>query len=117
MRTILINARVAKELKRFEGKELQWIKAIVSYLEDDTNSRELIEQKFKPLGGSLVGYRKAKNRSLGIRMIFRFLSHNELELMVEPITHDEAIQEFIELLTVGRRDKVYQKALEHASKK
>lgn len=106
MRKVIIDSFVAKDIVKFNGREQKWIIQIIKILEDETNSIEIIKQKFKPLNGELKGYQKAKHRGFGIRIVFKFLNNNEIEIMIDK--DDEEYREMIELLAVGKRDGVYE---------
>lgn len=117
MRKVILNKIVIKEIDSLDKREKQWVKAVIDVLEDERNSIEILEQKFQPLGGELSGYRKAKNRSFGIRIVFRILKNQEIEVMIGRLSMSQEVHELIELLTVGKRDKVYQRALERSQHK
>ena len=108
MRYIDISNLVQKDFDQFDGREKQWIKAIIDYLKDENNSLDLIKQKFKPLGGELSGYYKAKHRGFGIRIIFQILNDNELKIYFERIEFDKNVNEVIQIIAGGRRDIIYE---------
>jgi mRNA-degrading endonuclease RelE of RelBE toxin-antitoxin system len=116
MRYIDISGLVQKDFDQFDGREKQWIKAVIAYLKDENNSLDLIKQKFKPLGGELSGYYKAKHRGFGIRLIFQILNENELKVYFERIEFDADITEVIQIIAGGRRDKIYDKAAKRIKK-
>lgn len=111
MRKVEISSLVQKDFNTFDGREKQWAKAIISYLEDEHNSTELIKQKFKQLSGELLGYYKAKHRGFGIRLIFKILNDNELKIYIERIEIDSSINEIIQFIAGGRRDSIYSLAI------
>lgn len=82
MRKVEISSLVQKNFYKFDGREKQWTKAVISYLEDEINSIETIKQKFKPLSGELLGYYKAKHRGFGIRILFKILNETELKVYI-----------------------------------
>ena len=107
MRYIDISNLVQKDFDQFDGREKQWIKAVIEYLKDENNSLDLIKQKFKPLGGELSGYYKAKHRGFGIRIIFQILNEKELKVYFERIEFDTDITEVIQVIAGGRRERIY----------
>ena len=86
----------------------KWIKAIIDYLKDEDHSLDLIRQKFKPLGGELLGYYKAKHRGFGMRIIFQILNDKELKIYFERIEFDKNVNEVIQIIAGGRRDIIYE---------
>jgi len=117
MRKIEIRTEVQKDIEKFDGRERQWTKAIILYLQDEHNSIETIKQKFKPLHGDLSGYYKAKHRGFGIRLVFKILSETEFIMDIEKLKPNEVITECIQLLAVGKRDKIYDLAKKRTDNK
>lgn len=117
MRQVRINKSVLKEIECLDHRERQWVKEIIVVLGDESISIESLKQMFKPLGGELTGYRKVKNRSLGLRIIFKIHSEGFVEVMVDHPRVTDKVKELIDILIVGKRDKVYQKALNRLKSK
>mgnify|MGYP001309683832 CR=1 FL=1 len=105
MRKIIIDSRASKDIDAFKGYERLWITQIINILEDESNSLEYIQQKFKPLQGKLKGYRKAKHRGFGLRIVFRLL--NEQEILIIINHDDKEKREIIEFLAIGKREEIY----------
>lgn len=116
MRKVVINKLVQKDIDQFDGREKQWIKAVVCYLEDENNSIELIKQKFSPLSGSLSGHYKAKHRGFGIRLIFEIFEEHELRVYFQKISIDSSVNEVIEIIAGGRRDQIYETVAKRVKK-
>ncbi|MBO1095511.1 hypothetical protein FQS90_02940 [Enterococcus casseliflavus] len=114
MRHIEICKKVSKELSKFDGKSKSWQKAVINQLEDESNSIEEIEEIFEPLSDDLKGYYKAKNRSLGVRIVFRIISEDQIEIFKIDNEIDEKYDEVIQIIAAGRRDKVYKIASKRA---
>jgi mRNA-degrading endonuclease RelE of RelBE toxin-antitoxin system len=117
MRKVLLSKQVAKDINNFDGRELQWICAIVRFLENEENSLETIKQKFKSLNNDLKGYYKAKHRGFKIRMVFKILNAHEIEIYVEKMKADPMFDEIIQLIAVGKRDSIYELASKRARQK
>ena len=116
MRHVEISKQVSKELSKFDGKSKSWQKAIINQLEDESNSIADIEEVFEALSDDLKGYYKAKNRSLGVRIVFRIISEDQIEIFKIDNEIDEEYDEVIQIIAAGRRDKVYKTASKRAHK-
>lgn len=106
MRILILSKHAKKDINQFKGREKFWIDKTLDFIVDERNTQTIISQKFKSLSGELSGFRKAKHRGFGIRIVFRFLSDNEIEIMIDK--DDEEYREMIELLAVGKRELVYE---------
>lgn len=110
MRKVIISKEVVKNIEKFDGREKQWISAVIRYLENEENSIELIKQKFEALGKELKGYYKAKHRGFKIRCVFKILNEFEIAVYIEKSHLDPLIDEIIQLVAVGKRDFIYELA-------
>lgn len=117
MRKVFITKETAKDIQRFDGREKQWICAVIRYLENEEHSLELIKQKFEVLREDLKGYYKAKHRGFKIRCVFKILSENEVALHIEKTHGDSLINEVIEMIAVGKRDSIYELASKRVKQK
>ena len=111
MRKIMISTKTIKEINKFDNREKQWIKAIIGYLEDESHSLDMIKLKFRPLSNELEGYHKAKHRGFGLRIIFRILDQDEIQVFIDKRELDESVNEIIQIITAGKRDKIYDLAI------
>lgn len=115
MRHVDVSKQVKKELDKLDGRSKSWQKAILNQLEDESNSLEDIMETFDPLRDDLKGYYKAKNRSLGIRIVFRIISKDKIEIFKVDNGLDEKHDEVVQVIAAGRRDKIYGIARRRAS--
>jgi mRNA-degrading endonuclease RelE of RelBE toxin-antitoxin system len=110
MRKVIISKEVLKDISQFDGREKQWICAVIRYLENEDHSIQTIKQKFATLRDDLKGYYKAKHRGFKIRCVFKILSEREIALYVEKTQSDPLIDEILQLIAVGKRDSIYELA-------
>ncbi|MDP3306618.1 MAG: hypothetical protein Q8S15_11130 [Erysipelotrichaceae bacterium] len=119
MRKVILTKEAAKDIGKFDGREKQWIYAIIRYLENEEHALELIKQKFETLREDLKGYYKAKHRGLKIRCVFKILSENEIALHIEKAHGDPLIDEVFQMIAVDKRDSIYElasKRIKHKDK-
>jgi|GEM_PF-2563627 len=109
MRKIRVSKSFRLDVETLDKRERQWVEKILRFLEDEQNSIETLHQLFKPLQAELKGYLKAKNRSFGLRLVFRILNAHEIELMVERDEENSLLNVIIDIIGVGKRESIYGK--------
>ena len=83
MRNVEITKDCLEDIKNLDKRCRQWVLSIVDYLKDEQNTIEMIEQRFPMLSGGLHGYRKVKNRSFGLRILFTIQSDKRVRLTID----------------------------------
>jgi mRNA-degrading endonuclease RelE of RelBE toxin-antitoxin system len=107
MRKVDITKNCLEDIKALDKRNRQWVLSIVDYLKDEQNTIEVIEQRFPMLSGGLHGYRKAKNRSFGLRILFTIQSDKRVRLTIDNHFNRSSFDEIIKLFAVDHRDKIY----------
>ena len=107
MRKVDITKNCLEYIKALDKRNRQWVLSIVDYLKDEQNTIEMIEQRFPILSGGLHGYRKVKNRSFGLRILFTIQSDKRVRLIIDNHFNRSSFDEIIKLFAVGHRDKIY----------
>lgn len=107
MRKVDITKNCLEDIKALDKRNRQWVLSIVDYLKDEQNTIEMIEQRFPMLSGGLHGYRKAKNRSFGLRILFTIQSDKRIRLTIDNHFNRSSFDEIIKLFAVDHRDRIY----------
>lgn len=107
MRIVEITRDCLEDIKTLDKRNRQWVLSIVDYLKDENNTIETIEQRFPMLSDGLHGYRKAKNRSFGLRILFTIESNKRILITIDRSFKDLDVDEIIQLFAVGHRDRIY----------
>lgn len=107
MRKVEITKDCIEDIHKLDKRCRQWVMSIIDYLKDEKHTIEMIEQHFPMLSGGLHGFRKAKHRGFGLRILFRLVSNKRILVTIDRSFGDLGVDEIIQLFAVGHRDKIY----------